>query len=34
MYQFLEFAENSLKNDTTVILTEKSDFLKYLNKSR
>jgi membrane protease subunit HflC len=26
--------KNSLKNDTTVILTEKSDFLKYLNKSR
>ncbi|MDH5762992.1 MAG: protease modulator HflC [Nitrospinota bacterium] len=26
--------KNSLKTDTTVILTEKSDFLKYLNKSR
>ena len=26
--------KNSLKNDTTVILSEKSDFLKYLNKSR
>jgi len=26
--------KNSLKTDTTVILSEKSDFLKYLNKSR
>jgi len=26
--------KNSLKKDTTVILSEKSDFLKYLNKSR
>ena len=26
--------KNSLKSDTTVILSEKSDFLKYLNKSR
>jgi membrane protease subunit HflC len=26
--------KNSLKDDTTVILSEKSDFLKYLNKSR
>ncbi len=26
--------KNSLKNDTTILLSEKSDFLKYLNKSR
>jgi membrane protease subunit HflC len=26
--------KNSLKTGTTVILSEKSDFLKYLNKSR
>ena len=26
--------KKSLKTDTTVILSEKSDFLKYLNKSR
>jgi len=26
--------KNSLKDDTTIVLTEKSDFLKYLNKSR
>ena len=30
----MEAYKNSLKTDTTVILTEKSDFLKYLNKSR
>ena len=26
--------KNSLKNDTTILLSEKSDFLKYLNKTR
>ena len=30
----MEAYKNSLKTDTTVILSEKSDFLKYLNKSR
>lgn len=30
----MEAYKNSLKTDTTIILTEKSDFLKYLNKSR
>ena len=30
----MEAYRNSLKTDTTVILSEKSDFLKYLNKSR
>jgi modulator of FtsH protease HflC len=30
----MEAYKNSLKKDTTVILSEKSDFLKYLNKSR
>ena len=30
----MEAYKNSLKTDTTVILSEKSDFLKYLNRSR
>ena len=30
----MEAYKNSLRTDTTVILSEKSDFLKYLNKSR
>ena len=30
----MEAYKNSLKTETTIILSEKSDFLKYLNKSR